>query len=130
MLFERRTPEPLFQALNKLLERRPDLRDGLHVELVGHVERNMIDTQSAQSLPPGMITIIPPVSFMESLEKMYDADILVLIEASVTKNLFVPSKLSDYMGARTPIVGMVSPGASEDIINSLGGWYANPRTTG
>lgn len=126
MLFGRRTPEPLFQALNKLLERRPDLRDVLHIDLVGRVESNMLDTLSARSLPPGMLTHIPPVSYMESLENMYDADILILIEADVEKNLFVPSKLSDYIGARTPIVGIIPCGVSEDVIKNLGGWSANP----
>ncbi len=126
MLFGRRSPEPLFDALNKLLERRPALRDRLHIELVGFVPHEMLESSSAKALPAGMVTHVPHVTYMESLEKMYDADILVLIEANVRQNLFLPSKLSDYMGADTPIVGIVPTGGSEDVLKNLGCWYAHP----
>lgn len=126
VLFGRRSPEPLFQALSQLLERRPDMRGILHVELVGHMPREMLETVAAQSLPDDMVTHVQNVSYVESLEKMYDADILVLIEADVRQNLFVPSKLSDYMGARTPIVGIAPPGGSEDVLKELQCWHARP----
>ena len=126
MLFGRRSPEPLFQTLNLLLEQRPELRDKLNVELVGAMESSMLTSSAALALPQGLISHIKTVSYVESLEKMYDADILLLIEADVKNNLFVPSKLSDYMGACRPIVGLVSPGGSENILKKLGGWYAKP----
>lgn len=122
----RRSPEPLFDAVNKLLGRRPELRDRLHIELVGSVPREMLESLSAVALPAGMVTHLPHVTYMESLEKMYDADILVLIEANVRQNLFLPSKLSDYIGAGTPIVGIAPPGESEDALRGLGCWHARP----
>lgn len=126
VLFGRRSPEPLFQALILLLEKRPALRDKLHIELVGGVPSEMLETSAARSLPKGLVAHVPNVSYMESLEKMYDADILILIEADVRQNLFVPSKLSDYMGARTPIVGIAPAGGSEDVLKQLGCWNARP----
>jgi len=57
---------------------------------------------------------------------MYDADILLLIEADVRRNLFLASKVSDYVGAGAPIVGLVPPGASEEAMRDLGAWYARP----
>ncbi|NTV94173.1 MAG: glycosyltransferase family 4 protein [Thiobacillus sp.] len=125
-LFGRRSPEPLFKALHKLLARRPELRDSLYVELVGEIPGKMLTTPSARALPTTMIRHVPSVSYLASLEKMYDADILLLIEADVRQNLFVPSKLSDYMGARTPIVGIAPPGGSLDVLEKLGCWHANP----
>lgn len=127
VLYGRRSPEPLFQALVKLLARRPDLRDVFHVELVGLVPPEMLQTAAALSLPEGTISTVGSVSFVESLEKMYDADILLLIEADIRKNLFMPSKLSDYMGAGTPIVGLVPPGSSEDALQQLGCWHSRPN---
>jgi glycosyltransferase involved in cell wall biosynthesis len=127
VLFDRRSPEPVFQALNILLERRPRLCGQLVVELVGTVPLEMLQTPAAQSLPPGMIKRVPSVSYLDSLEIMYDADVLLLIEADTKRNLFVPSKLSDYMGARTPIVGISPPGGSEDILKGLGCWHARPH---
>lgn len=126
VLFGRRSPEPLFFALERLFARRPDLRDRLNIELVGHVPHEMLQTSAARSLPAGTITHVPNVSYLESLEKMYDSDILLLIEADVKQNLFVPSKLSDYMGARRPIVGIAPPGGSWDVLEKLQCWRASP----
>lgn len=126
VLYGRRSPEPLFQALASLFDRRSDLRNKLCVEFVGLVPPEMLQTQAAKSLPEGTICSVGNVPFVESLEKMYDADILILIEANIRQNLFLPSKLSDYMGAKTPIVGLVPPGGSEDALRQLGCWYARP----
>ncbi|MBI5429901.1 MAG: hypothetical protein HY938_05520 [Nitrosomonadales bacterium] len=126
VLFGRRSPEPLFQALKKLLDRRKDLSGALQVELVGSVPAEMLNTLAALSLPKGTVTTFPSVSYIQSLALMYDADVLLLIEADVRQNLFLPSKLSDYIGANTPIVGLVPPGASEDALKGLGSWYAKP----
>lgn len=126
VLYGRRSPEPLFNALNFLFERRKDLKGALVVELIGQVPEEMLNSPAALSLPKGTVVNIPNVTYIESLEKMYDADILLLIEADVRQNLFLPSKLSDYMGANTPIVGIAPPGGSEDALKGLGCWYARP----
>ena len=127
VLYGRRSPEPLFQALAGLFDCRPDLRGKLCVEFVGLTPPEMLQTPTALSLPEGTIRTVSSVSFVKSLEKMYDADILVLIEANIRQNLFLPSKLSDYMGARAPIVGLVPPGGSEDALKHLGCWHARPN---
>ena len=126
VLYGRRTPEPLFQALNCLYERRKDLKGELVVELIGQVPAAMLNSHGAQSLPKGTITNVSNMTYIQSLEKMYDADILLLIEADVKQNLFLPSKLSDYMGADTPIVGIAPAGGSEDALKGLGCWHARP----
>jgi hypothetical protein len=126
VLYGRRSPEPLFQALGRLFQRRPDLRGVLCLELIGLVPPEMLATEAAMSLPEGTVRAVGNVSFVESLEQMYDADILLLIEANVRQNLFLPSKLSDYIGADTPIVGLTPPGGSEDAMKHLGCWHARP----
>jgi glycosyltransferase involved in cell wall biosynthesis len=126
-LFGRRTPKPLFEAVLNLLEHRLDLHGRFTIELVGNIEESMLSNETVQSLPEGIIQHIPPVSYLKSLELMYDADILLLIEADTDLNLFVPSKLADYMGADTPIVGIADSGGSRDILDSLGCWTATPN---
>jgi len=90
------------------------------------VPPEMLASDAAKSLPEGTVRAVGNVSFVESLEQMYDADILLLIEANVRQNLFLPSKLSDYIGADTPIVGLTPPGGSEDAMKQLGCWHARP----
>jgi hypothetical protein len=126
VLYGRRSPEPVFQALNRLFERRPQLRGQVVVELVGLVPPEMLQTQAALALPPGTVRTVAQVGYLESLQLMYDADILLLIEADVRRNLFLASKVSDYVGANTPIVGLVPPGASEEAMQGLGAWHARP----
>jgi glycosyltransferase involved in cell wall biosynthesis len=129
VLYGRRSPEPLFLAMNLLFKKRPELRERLVVELIGVVPPEMLQTEAAKSLPTATIQTTGSVSFVESLEKMYDADILLLIEANIRQNLFLPSKISDYFGANTPIVGIVPPGGSEDAMKELGAWHASPADT-
>jgi len=126
VLYGRRSPESLFWAINKLYERRKDLKGMLTIELIGNVPSEMLTTAAALSLPSGTVVNIPTVNYIQSLELMYDADILLLIEADIRQNLFLPSKLSDYIGANTPIVGLVPPGGSEDALVGLDCWYARP----
>lgn len=126
VLFAHRSPEPLFAAIHILLTRRKELADALTVEFVGSIEKAMLETPVARALPADMIVCVPSVSYLESLEKMYDADIVLLIEANTKNNLFMPSKLSDYIGSRTPILGIVPEGPAHRTLQKLGAWHAHP----
>jgi glycosyltransferase involved in cell wall biosynthesis len=120
-LFDRRTPQPVFLALGQLLKRRPELRDRMCLELIGKVEpASLLEGRAAAALPTGMVRHRPPLSYVESLELMYDADLLLVIEADIAATPFVPSKVTDYMGANTPIVGIVPAGGCREILDRLG----------
>lgn len=126
-LFGRRSPEPLLLALVRLLQRRPDLGDRLQLDLIGKIEPKMLQGSAAEALPSGMVRHRPAVSYLESLALMYDADILLVIEADVVETPFVPSKVTDYMGADTPIVGIAPPGGCREILDRLGCPTAAPN---
>jgi hypothetical protein len=126
VLFGRRSPDPLFKAVAKVLRERPELQDKLLLEFVGHVPEEMLQTPAARSLPEGMVRAVGTVGYLRSLEAMYDSDILLVIDADTRQNLFMPSKLADYLGADAPIVGIVPKGASEDILKEVGCWHARP----
>lgn len=125
-LFDKRTPEPLFRALNLLIAQRPDLISRIRLELIGTVEPQMLRTRSALALR-GLMSIASPVSYPASLELMYDADALLLIESSSAKMPFTPSKLSDYMGANTPILGIAPDGTCREVLRRLGAPTASPH---
>jgi hypothetical protein len=121
-----RTPEPLFQALNLIQEREPELLNGICFELVGHCPSSMLRGIYRQ-LPKGLISLRPPVTYAESLNLMRTADALLLIDAPADLSVFLPSKLIEYIGAARPILGIVPPGSSATLIRRLGGWAADPK---
>lgn len=126
-LFGRRSPTPFFKALSCLLNRRPELRDALRVELIGPMDRHLSAWEAIDDLPQGMVLHRHAVNYVESHELMYDADLLIVIEADVEATPFVPSKLMDYMGADTPIIGLAPPGGCREILDRLGCLTANPQ---
>jgi len=128
-LFGRRSPTPLFRALSQLLKRRPDLRDALRLELIGPTDRELSAWDAFSDLPAGLVCHRPNVEYVASLELMYDADLLLVIEADVAATPFVPSKIMDYMGANTPIIGIVPAGGCREILDRLGCLTANPNDT-
>jgi hypothetical protein len=128
-LFGRRSAEPFFYALQQLLLQESALKEKIRVEIIGSVPEEMLQSDSAKFLQNSCMSIQTPVSYIKSLEYIYDADILILIEADINNNLFVPSKLSDYIGSNNPILGIVPLGWTHDIISQYGGWVANPSST-
>jgi glycosyltransferase involved in cell wall biosynthesis len=125
--FGRRRPDAVFAALATLLHRRPELVERIAVELVGTMPDEVLRSPEALSLPPGLVTRVEPVDYVSSLELMYDADILLLIEPDLRQNLFVPGKVSDYVGTGRPIVALCPPGASRGLFQSLGFYVSSPN---
>jgi hypothetical protein len=123
-----RTPYPLFRALRLLHDDSPALLDGVRVELVGRVPRGMDWHPSFRALPDGIVTVRGSVGYRESLRLMTDADLLLVMDAPSDLSVFLPSKLIDYVGSGTPIMGIVPPGTSEHLIRRLGGDTADPRS--
>mgnify|MGYP002023367079 CR=1 FL=1 len=62
---------------------------------------------------------------------MAEADVLISMDAPVTNpNVFLPSKLVDYLGAGRPLLGITSlRGPSADLIRKAGGIVVGPLDT-
>jgi glycosyltransferase involved in cell wall biosynthesis len=123
-----RTPYPLFRALCALWDRDRPLLDGISVELFGRVPLGMGWHPSWRALPEGLVTVKGTVPYSESLRLMSDADLLLVMDAPAELSVFLPSKLVDYLGSGTPIMGIVPPGTSASLIARLGGITADPRS--
>lgn len=118
--YGRRTPAPLFDGLERLAS-----TEGIEVELVGSDESIAVQA-AARALRPGLVRVRPSVSYLESLRVMRQSDVLLLVDSPADLNVFVASKLIDYLGARRPIVGITPPGAAAEIVRAAGGWVAHP----
>jgi glycosyltransferase involved in cell wall biosynthesis len=64
-----------------------------------------------------IVSVLPPVSYEESLRLMSGADALVLVEGEFEEGIFLPSKFCDYAATGKPVL-MYSPeiGTIADMI--------------
>lgn len=125
-LYGIRTPEPLFLALQELARRSAAMLQGVVFEFVGPVQERLLDSDALRSLPEGLVRFQKSVGYLESLELMAGSHGLLVIDAAAETNIFLPSKLIDYVGAARPIFGITPAGPSSDLIVALGGHTANP----
>ena len=122
-----RSPVPLFRALRTILLDEPALLAGVRVELVGQMPRRMREHGTLRALPDGLVRLIDTVPYSRSLQLMSDADLLLVIDGPDDLSVFLPSKLVEYLGAGTPIFGIVPPGTSARLLARVGAPVADPR---
>lgn len=114
-----RTPEPLLRALARLAARRPIARE-LRVLFVGTVVPAHRQLASVLGLD-GLVEFSGRLSFADSARRAAAADVLLVVDAPASENLFLSSKLIDYLPAGKPILALTPlRGATADLIRSLG----------
>lgn len=82
-LYLSRTPKPLFQALQILSSREPELLNRFHFEIVGDIHELDLRQMGLAQVPDGVISIRPRVSYRESLSLMMSAAGLIVIDFPV-----------------------------------------------
>lgn len=121
-----RSPEPLVKGLRILQERRQDLVERLELEVVGNVERTFHPMLAEAERTLGMtVKRVGQVPYRESLERMAETDLLLLVDAPSDVNLFLSSKLIDYLGARRPILGITSTKGTAGRLLQEFGWHVH-----
>lgn len=76
------------------------------------------------------IKIQPQVDYLESLKLMRESDLLLVIDAPFESNPFLPSKIIDYLGSKTPIFAITPDiGPTADLMSRYGGWVSSYRST-
>jgi glycosyltransferase involved in cell wall biosynthesis len=121
-----RHPEPLFRALGELGRTEPEALAELRVDLLGLVDPRMLEGEAARALSPGLVGVSPPVEYRASLRAMRDSDLLLVTETEAARSVDLHAKIVDYAGAGVPIVGVVPPGPTAELIAALGGWHGHP----
>lgn len=115
--YKKRNPEYFFEALSLLFKAKPHLRQRCRVELVGAVNdyadysREKLEAARARCGLGDVVSILPVVSYRESLAAMRSADCLIVIDADVAASPFLPSKVVDYAGSGKPIIGVTPLGS-------------------
>jgi glycosyltransferase involved in cell wall biosynthesis len=120
-----RTPEPLLRALAALAAQRP-LTHELRVTFVGTPVPAYVRLAADLGLD-GIVEFSGRVPFAESARIAAAADVLLVIDAPADDNLFLPSKLIDYLPLGKPILGLTpASGATADVLGALDQPRANP----
>ncbi len=110
--YQKRTPEPFFKALAELLKKYPELRDAFTIELIGAASPyagysvEQLEKMLSDYGLRDRATLIPPITYKESLRAMVESDLLIAIDADIPGSPYLPSKVIDYIGSGTPIVSI------------------------
>ncbi|MCC6329024.1 MAG: hypothetical protein IT174_10940 [Acidobacteria bacterium] len=123
--YGRRSPLPLIEGLIELYQKDPEIIADVRFELIGPGDQNQVKALAA-SLPAECVSVLPSVSYEESLALMTSADGLMIIDAPAETSVFLPSKLIDYIGAGRPVFGITPKGTAAELIGKLGGSVADP----
>jgi glycosyltransferase involved in cell wall biosynthesis len=122
-LSRERDPTLLFKAFAKVAKRYPEIR--CEIEIIGQLDP-AFEAVAAEFGLTGVIRKITGMPFLDCLERLAEADLLVLIEAPCERGVFLPSKLIDYVEVGRPLLALSpSVGAVRDLIECHEfGWFA------
>lgn len=131
----RRVGAPLMQAADRLIEIYPKYANRFEVVFYGGGYYQGDLDAHANLRNRHHVRLEGSVPYLESLELMRKADVLVNIDGIFTKeadnlefNPFFPGKLTDYMGAGRPIMGItMNDGPTADILRESRNMLADSR---
>jgi len=128
-----RSLDPLLRALALARGRQPGL--DLAVRLIGNVPADTRALIAELGLGES-VSVLPPVTYVESLAAMARADWLVHVDASFGflsqpgGSVFFAAKLADYAGTDRPILALTGAGSPADaFVRSAGGRCLDPGDT-
>ncbi len=117
---------PLLEAIRTLRTAKPTLLTGVVFEFVGRIRDSEVADVRTLGLED-LVRLRPGVGYVDSLREMRDADVLLLVEAPAATNLFLPSKLVDYLGSGTPVLALTpSRGPAARLLEGTGDTVVAP----
>ena len=128
--YPERNPALLFKALKKVMIIKPELKSEIKLNLIGGAGNyNGYKLENLKQMAQDyeitdMVEIIPPVSYEESLRQMKLSDLLVVIDADIKDSPFLSSKVVDYAGSLTPIIGITPADSPTDKMLAKLGHYS------
>ena len=126
--YTQRPPSAFLQALSVFQQRYPEQALKLHVAFVGadlgytdHTGNDLKEELDRHNfIFP--VDIIGRVAYTESLAHMRGANLLVAIDKDIAGSPFLPSKIIDYIGSKTPVIAFTPPDSpTAEVVSRCGG---------
>ncbi len=113
-LYKKRNPATLLQAVAELIAENKVDPDTFRIDFIGFVAKELrgIHDEIQKRNLRNVVRFFPPVSFAESVQTMYEADVLLLIQPGT--DLQIPAKLFEYMYTRKPIFAVAEPDSATE----------------
>jgi glycosyltransferase involved in cell wall biosynthesis len=129
-----RDPCPLLQAIAAAHEQGKLDASKILLRFIGggaYADSDRVRKCLADTGLAGSVEFSPRVPYAEALAELANADLLLLLQASEDTTSLVPAKLYEYLRSMRPVLALVFPGATGEVIAKTGGgWLANPRDAG
>jgi hypothetical protein len=119
-LYGGRSPLYLLKAINSLIKDNNPFLYKLQIEFYGYISKFYLKYFNDKRISE-IVKYKGIVGYAESIKLMSSADILLSIDAPSKTNLFLPSKLVEYLGAKKMIFGLTDEGPTRDLIEKMGG---------
>lgn len=110
-----RDPRPLFTAIDQLISNNNINKNSFLIQFVG-TEPELVNRFADGFTCAGNITIVPRVSYEESIRYMMSANVLLHLSHRQQKGVLT-TKVFDYMAAGRPILSI--PGDGDELDNLL-----------
>ena len=128
---EFRDPRPLLRALRRCADAGKIDLARVRLRLIGGgAFANSEEVRAAiRSLAlDDVVQIVARVPYAQALQELANADLLLLIQASSDTVSLVPAKLYEYLRTQRPVLALVHPGATWEVIEITGGgWVVAPE---
>jgi Glycosyltransferase len=127
-LYAGRDPSVLFQALANFVEKK-SLDTRLKVNILGLEEIGLNNLVKKYHLEKN-VNFVGPLSYIKTLDRCLESDVLVVLEAPYVEGIYLPSKFVDYVQTGRPILA-ISPatGTLRDLLSAHGGGIAADCTS-
>lgn len=127
IFYKDRNPEVFFTAFQKIFKDHPELKKKVEIRIIGmsnnYTGYGIKDVEEAVK-KYGLkenVKLIPPVSYKESLCYMKLSDCLIVLDLNIPRSPFLPSKVVDYAGSGSIILGITPEDSpARDFLNNLG----------
>ncbi len=126
-LYVGRSPEPVFQAISRLIEEGKTTPEAVRIKLVGHC-RTVEGIPTASLIRKygleSSVEVYDPLPYTEAFEIVRRSHLALLFAPHLPFQ--IPAKVYDYLGAGVRILAIAEDGGTSDLICNTGSGRAFP----